>query len=146
MSYQDDVLALMKAQADGLKGLAEQMQAQTALLATMSRQIERLEWLVAPAGPNYTHPLAAYAGFDWARIGAEVVASDRQGAARVDWFGRTFTRRSGAGKFGQAIWFSRFTGEDESGQKTYARLVTFKDYAEAEPVNRDVADQVNGRK
>lgn len=115
--------------------ILKQMSAQTALLATISKQLERLEWLVAPAGPNYVQPLAAYAGFDWAAIGAEVTGRDRDGVTRVDWFGRTFTRRAGGGgKFGKAIWFSRFTGETESGQKTYARLITFKDYSEAEPM------------
>lgn len=123
MNYQDEVL--------------QQLKAQTALLTTLCQSMQRLEWLVAPEGPNYTHPLGAYAGFDWATIGATVTGSDRDGVNRVEWFGRTFTRRSGSGKFGKAIWFSRYTGE-EAGEKKYARLITFKDYSDAEPVANGV--------
>lgn len=123
----------------------KQMTSQTELLGMILQRLERLEWLVAPAGPNYVQPLAAYASFDWASIGAEVTGQDRQGVSRVDWFGRTFTRRAGDGKFGQAIWFSRYTGETESGQKTYARLVTFKDYGEAEAMPKQVASSANGK-
>lgn len=131
MTYQDEVLS--------------QMKAQTALLTTISKQLERLEWLVAPEGPNYTHPLAAFAKFDWSTIGATVTGRDRDGVTRLEWFGRTFTRRSQGGKFGKAIWFSRYTGE-EGGQKKYARLITFKDYTEAEPVPDQVAQATNGGK
>jgi hypothetical protein len=131
MNYQDEVLT--------------QMRAQTALLETISRQLERIEWLVAPDGPNYTHPLAAYPAFDWDSIGAVVSGRDRDGVNRVDWFGKTFTRRSGSGKFGKAIWFSRYTGE-EAGEKKYARLITFKDYSEAEPVPGEVARANGGSK
>lgn len=131
MNYQEAVL--------------KQLERQTKLLADLVGRLERIEQLVAPQGPNYTYPLAAYANFDWAGIGAEVIGRDRQGVSRVNWFGKMFTRRSGAGKFGQAIWFSRCTGEDESGRKVYARLITFKDYGQAEPVPEQVAEAVNGR-
>lgn len=126
--------------------ILEQMTSQTELLGMILQRLERLEWLVAPSGPNYTFPLAAYAAFDWASIGAEVTGRDRDGVTRVDWFGRTFTRRGGDGKFGKAIWFSRYTGETESGQKTYARLITFKDYSEAESLPEKVAAGANGSK
>lgn len=131
--YQDQILQQMKAQTE-LLGMIVQR------LDLVHVQLGRLEWLVAPAGPNYVQPLVAYATFDWESIGAEVTGRDRDGVSRVDWFGRTFTRRSGGGKFGKAIWFSRYVGEDEAGQKKYARLITFKDYSEAEPVSEAVAN------
>lgn len=123
------------------EAVINEMRAQTAALITISQQLERIERLVAPQGPNYTRPLKDFGGFNWDSIGATVTGRDRDGVSRVDWLGRTFTRRSGGGKFGQAIWFSRYVGEDEAGQKKYARLITFKDYSDAEGVPETVAHQ-----
>jgi hypothetical protein len=83
--------------------------------------------------PDFRYALAEYAGFDWGKLGAVVKAQDRQGVTVVEWGGRIWQRRSGAGKFGKAVWFSRATGQDENGT-LYARLVTFKDYTEPEEV------------
>lgn len=85
--------------------------------------------------PNYQRPIAAYKIFDWASIGAVVIESDGDGPTRVEYLGHHFTRRSGGGKFGQAIWFSRPMGKNEDGSNKYARLITFKDYSEAEELD-----------
>lgn len=85
--------------------------------------------------PNYQRPLSAYRIFDWASIGAVVLDGDAGGPSRVEYLGHHFTRRNGAGKFGEAIWFSRPQGKNEDGSNKYARLITFKDYSEAEELD-----------
>jgi hypothetical protein len=108
------------------------------LLERIALALESLVQASAPAEPNYRYPLAEYGRFDWPRIGAQVIASDRFGASAVQWNGHTWTRRSGDGKFGRAIWFSRPNGQDEDGTQ-YLRLVTFKDLSEAEPLPEGVS-------
>ena len=78
------------------------------------------------SAPNHTFPLEKFSSFDWESIGATVVQSDQYGAAIVNWRGQQFLRRSPSNKFGEAIWFSRCVGKDESGENRYERLVTFK--------------------
>lgn len=93
----------------------------------------------APAGePDYRYPLRDYFDFDWSSLAATPVASDEHGATRVSHHGKLYTRRSGAGKFGEAIWFSRATGTGEDGTE-YARLITFKDTAPPEPLPPSLA-------
>lgn len=102
------------------------------------REIRDLLQLQAAAlEPNYRYPLADYPTFDWAAIGATVAQNDRAGAAVVRFAGHLWTRRSGAGKFGRAIWFSRPNGRDDEGGATYLRLITFKDMADPEPLAFD---------
>jgi hypothetical protein len=115
-----------------------ELKAQTALLATIGRQLTRLIQANAPDSPNYRRPLAAYPRFDWSSIEAAVIEQDNRGATLVEWNLHQFVRRAGSGKFGQAIWFSRPTGQDDNGAQ-YARLITFKD-ATAEPMPRDLAE------
>lgn len=102
------------------------------------REIRDLLQLQAAAlEPNYRYPLADYPTFDWSVIGATVASSDRAGAAVVRFAGHLWTRRSGTGKFGRAIWFSRPNGRDDEGGATYLRLITFKDMADPEPLAFD---------
>lgn len=77
-------------------------------------------------GPNYRRSLKAYPKFDFASIGAEVVASDKVGATIVMWGGHVWKRRFGTGKFGDAIWFSRSAGKDDDGENEYHCLVKFQ--------------------
>ncbi|MCB8942572.1 MAG: hypothetical protein H6658_02230 [Ardenticatenaceae bacterium] len=90
--------------------------------------------------PNYQRPLAAYATFDFASVDAVVLEADSSGPSRVEYLGHIFTRRNGTGKFGQAIWFSRPMGKNEDGSNRYARLVTFKDYSDAEELDSRLED------
>lgn len=116
MSYQDEVL--------------QQLKAQTALMQVIAQQL----MINAPASPKYRRPLREYPTFDWSIIGAEVVARDNQGVSEVEWMSHRFTRRSAAGKFGKAIWFSRAIGQSEDGTE-YALLIKFAgDSNEAEPI------------
>jgi DdrB-like protein len=84
--------------------------------------------------PNYQRPLSEYPTFDWPSIGATVLNRDGDGATSVEWSGQVFTRRSPSNKFQCAIWFSRHLGQDADGNKRYARLITFRDLNDAEPI------------
>jgi hypothetical protein len=84
--------------------------------------------------PNYQRTLTEYPTFDWPSIGATVLNRDGDGATSVEWSGQVFTRRSPSNKFQCAIWFSRHLGQDADGNKRYARLITFRDLNDAEPI------------
>ena len=111
------------------------MKTQNMLLATLVKQLDTLIKYSAPTSPNYQFALADFKNFDWSSIGAEVLGKDKFGVNGVKWNDRIFIRRSGSGKFGKAIWFSRSIGEKD-GKTAYARLVTFKGSGEveAEPI------------
>jgi len=110
------------------------LKAQNAALTTISNQLAALIQIqAAGSAPNYRRQLADFTDFDWSEIGATVSQSDRGGPATVDWNGLSFTRRSGSGKFGDAIWFSRGIGRD-GDKNLFARLITFKDADQAEPL------------
>jgi hypothetical protein len=84
--------------------------------------------------PNYQRPLSEYPTFDWPSIGAIVLNQDGDGATSVEWNGQVFTRRSPSNKFDAAVWFSRHLGQDVDGNKRYARLISFRDLSDAEPI------------
>lgn len=94
------------------------------------------------ASPDISRSLADYIDFDWSRIGAAVVASDRYGATAVMHNGRTYTRRNPANKFGVAIWYSRAVGKGEDDKNIYERLITFRDAGavDADPLNARTVD------
>ena len=84
--------------------------------------------------PNYQRLLSEYPTFDWPSIGATVLNRDGDGVTAVEWNGQVFTRRSPNNKFDAAVWFSRNLGQDSDGNKRYARLITFRDLSDAEPI------------
>jgi len=85
--------------------------------------------------PNYIKPLADYTAFDWASIGASIVAADPDGPTHVEWNGALYTRRSPVNKFEPALWFSRAAGKDAEGIIKYLRLITFREIKDADPIN-----------
>lgn len=103
-----------------------------ASLAEISRNTQR----ELPEEPNLQRPIEAYLNFDWPSIEATVVKSDEFGPAIVEWGGRLWTRRAPENKFGEAIWFSRSAGRDETGANHYLRLISFKRVSDAEPISR----------
>lgn len=113
----------------------------------LMRLVVAVEALATPEEPNYRYALADFARFDWDEIGATITQKDNYGVSAVQWGGHMWTRRSGDGKYGKAIWFSRPSGQDEDGTN-YLRLVTFKDLSPAEPVPGGVVREVktNGRR
>ncbi|ARV57992.1 hypothetical protein BZZ01_04480 [Nostocales cyanobacterium HT-58-2] len=100
-------------------------------LEKIADTLERLAPTNVPA-PNYQYPLESFTRFNWESIGATVVTNDQYGAAVVSWRGKQFIRRSPSNKFGEAIWFSRCIGKDDSGENRYERLVTFKPISKVE--------------
>ncbi len=103
-----------------------------ALLARIATALERLA--VNTPAPNYKRGLANFKSFDFARLGIRAVKSDADGPSVLEWNNHFFTRRAGKGKFGTAVWFSRpiGKGEGEDEECRFERLITFKDYSEAE--------------
>lgn len=109
-----------------------------ARLGNLGRKLDALTLAAQGNQPNYRHPLNAYFSFDWSSIGATVMKEDDQGSTEVLWNNYLWTRRYGDGKFGRAIWFSRGDGRDDEGNPKYARLITFKDTADAEPISTSI--------
>ena len=97
--------------------------------------------IAAQNPPDWQRPLIAYFKFDWEKIEGKVYRSDAHGATLVSWMGHVYTRRSGSGKFGRAIWFSRAM-RSEGEEAVYGRLITFKDFAPPEPLHPDLAAMV----
>jgi hypothetical protein len=113
----------------------EQLQLLKRQVAALESIADALNRLAPSTPPNYEHDLSEYKTFDWSRINASVEKRDQYGVAVVKWRGHLFTRRSPSNKFGEAIWFSRCVGKNDS-QNTYERLITFKPLSkrEAEPL------------
>jgi DdrB-like protein len=102
-------------------------------LEIQHRQMTALEQIAAAldrlapnTAPNYQRPLEEFKSFNWESINVSIERSDQYGAAIVNWRGYQFVRRSPSNKFGEAIWFSRCVGKDDSGENKYERLITFK--------------------
>ncbi len=130
---------------EGLRAIYKQLGEQTKLLERIAVAVES-QAMANVAAPNYQHSLESFNQFNWASIGAAIERSDEYGAAIVSWRGQQFTRRSPQNKFDPAIWFSRCTGKDESGENRYERLITFKPLSkqEVEPVPDKTARFVGG--
>lgn len=123
-----------------LESLCEYQRRQTVALEQLAFGLEQL--IPPKSAPNYVRPLAEFASFDWASLGAEVVYRDRHGVAQVRWGGHDYIRRCPQNKFGDAIWFSRANGRDENGNLAYERLITFKKLSAAEPVSERVTQAI----
>jgi hypothetical protein len=113
----------------------------TALLAAIAKQLDIITRHILPVAPNYRYPLKKYWQFNWDGIDASVLRRDEEGPTLVKWGNYTWKRRSGAGKFGKAVWFSRPDGKDENGDTRYRRLVTFKDWSDPEPMDERAANE-----
>ncbi len=96
--------------------------------------LERLAGGGKPIAPNLVRPMEEYAGFDWAAIGAEIVKDDADGPTHVQHNGILYTRRSPTNKYEPAIWYSAPAGKDGEGNTEYVRLITFRNFGEADPL------------
>jgi len=120
--------------------LGQRIGEQNGILRTIAASLRSIEShlrqmaVSSNPAPNYQRPLSEYPTFDWPSIGATVLNRDGDGATSVEWSGQVFTRRSPSNKFQCAIWFSRHLGQDADGNKRYARLITFRDLNDAEPI------------
>lgn len=117
---------------------------ETMLIAHLARIADALEKINRPGKddtPDLVKPIEEFESFDWASIDAQVVKADRFGPSHVQWNGHIYTRRNPANKYGPAIWYSRSTGRDEENEKsTYARLITFREISDADPLNEKTSD------
>ncbi|MFN6460805.1 MAG: single-stranded DNA-binding protein [Nostoc sp. DedVER02] len=121
----------------------------TLVMTVLLRIADALERIapLTPKGPDYQYPIEAFPNFDWESIGAVVVQQDQYGAGVVSWGAKDWVRRSPANKYGAAIWFSRATGQDDKGETTYERLITFKPRnTSVEPIPPKVANLINFQK
>ncbi|KKK58649.1 hypothetical protein LCGC14_3042320, partial [marine sediment metagenome] len=125
----DELIQLLNANNATLTIIAEQLQE----LVQLQRQN-----LYRETGPNFRRSLNEYATFNWFSIDANPVRETGDGINEVDWGGYTWRRRSGTGKFGNAIWFSRAIGVNADNTPKYARLITFKDSDAPEPLQVQV--------
>lgn len=103
-------------------------------LARIADALESIAHAGRPPAPNYTRPIEAFSGFDWASINARVIKADPDGPTHVEWGGETWTRRSPVNKFGPSIWYSRAQGKDDDGNVIYLRLITFKEFKDSDPL------------
>lgn len=127
-----------------LDPVESELRALNGVMVVIANQLDRLVAYMAPVEPNYRYPIAEFQEFDWAGMGAEPVAWDDDGVTVVSWGGYLWKRRAGAGRFGQAVWFSRTAGQDENGTN-YLRLITFKDLEPADPLPDELqADRDGG--
>jgi DdrB-like protein len=120
--------------------LGQRITEQTEILRMIAVSLQGVEAhlrqiaLSSNPAPNYQRPLSEYPTFDWPSIGATVLNRDDDGVTAVEWNGQVFTRRSPNNKFDAAVWFSRHLGQDADGNKRYARLISFRDLGDAEPI------------
>lgn len=112
----------------------------------LNRIADSLEVLARPGqdySPNYVKPIEEYTSFDWQSINASVVRTDRDGPTHIQWNGQVYTRRSPSNKFEPAIWFSRAAGKSEEGETEYAKLITFREIKEADPLPEKAREVVS---
>lgn len=131
--HMEDLTAIMAAMQEETERTNSAM---LAILTSMAESLQTLAEAQTSEPPNLQRRLAEYGTFDWSTIGALILETDQDGPTVVEWRGQRFTRRAPQNKYGLAIWFSRAIGKDEDGSVHYARLVTFKEQAEAEPIPR----------
>jgi hypothetical protein len=120
--------------------LGQRISEQSGILRTIAASLQGIEShlrqiaVSSNPAPNYQRTLSEYPTFDWPSIGATVLNRDEDGVTAVEWNGQIFTRRSPSNRFQEAVWFSRHLGQDSDGNKRYARLISFRDLNDAEPI------------
>ena len=114
MSYQDRVLSELKAH--------------TAVLATISRQLDTLASASTQLSPNYRRRLKEYERFNFSNIGATVVAKDDLGPAEVEWQNHRFDRATGEKFDSKFVIFSRPGPGCSKSNPVYHTLIRFADY------------------
>jgi hypothetical protein len=129
----DRIEKLITVLGQQVNALNKTLQMIAASLQGLESHLRQIALSSNPA-PNYQRPLNEYPTFDWPSIGATVLNRDGDGAMSVEWNGQVFTRRSPSNKFDAAVWFSRHLGQDADGNKRYARLISFRDLSDAEPI------------
>jgi hypothetical protein len=139
-SIGDKEIAMSETEEKLIVKLGQRMGEQNEILRMIAASLKGVEShlrqmaVSSNTAPNYQRPLSEYPTFDWSSIGATVLSRDDDGATAVEWNGQVFTRRSPSNRFQSAIWYSRHLGQDVDGNKRYARLISFRDLNDAEPI------------
>ena len=102
------------------------LQQQNQLLGELIATLRELK-PQAPPALNMVFPIEEYHGFDFAQIGARVIAHDEDGPTIIERDGRQYRRRSPQNKFGGDVWYSKSLGKEENGKPLYEILVSFKE-------------------
>lgn len=102
--------------------------------------LENLVRLQTPKAPDYQYTLADFRGFNWESIDAKVIASDRHGPTEVRYYGLVYKRRSPNNNFGEAVFYSRHSGQKADGSAAYERLISFKQPAKVRPVPEETRE------
>ncbi len=129
--------------------LGQRLNAQNEILHLIAERLQSIDVslrqiaLASNPAPNFQRPLSEFPNFDWSAIGATILKDDADGVSAVEFNGQTFVRRSPSNKFDVAIWFSRCVGKDQDGQNKYARLITFKDAGDSEPIAPKAKKAIN---
>ncbi|NEO43185.1 MAG: hypothetical protein F6K55_03305 [Moorea sp. SIO4A3] len=96
---------------------------------------------------KYTHHISELKDFNWASIGAKVLQRDQNGASRVIWNNRVYTRRTN-NKFDKSeygrVWFSGSSGKkDSEGKVIFDCLIGFIYYnSQPEPLQGNVVQAI----
>lgn len=102
-------------------------------LRQINQTLDIIQAQFAPE-PDFRRPIEQYPHFDWASIGATVLARDDYGATVVSWREKIWKRRAPDNKYGACIWFSRMIGK-EGDQNQYASLIAFEEISlDVEPL------------
>lgn len=108
-------------------------------VAALLRIAAALEAQREPEPETLEYPLSQLKGFDWASIGASVVATDEDGVSVIRTAEGKFAKRRSNDKFGVEVWFSYATGKKPDGTNLYRKVIEFKDSKPAEPLGRKTA-------
>jgi hypothetical protein len=117
--------------------IERQIQVFQLLSADVATSLRTIAGFLAPLSPNYKRPFETWKNFNWDDIGAKVMQFDEFGPSVVSWNAHHFKRRSGNGKFGRAVWFSRGIGKTDNGAE-YAILIRFRKESEPEPLQNGI--------
>jgi hypothetical protein len=138
----DWVMKMLQSQARELSKLSNEV----AMLRSLIEELLQREPSTTGAIVPEEYPLTAFAAFDWAGRGYEVLAQDEDGPTLIQKGGASYKRRSPTNKFGEVIYFSRATGKKEDGSPEYQRILTFKPIAAPDPLPRKVQQVVSNAK
>ena len=108
-------------------------------VAALLRIAAALEAQREPEPETLEYPLSQLKGFDWASIGATIVATDEDGVSTIRTAEGKFAKRRSNDKFGVEVWFSYATGKKPDGTNLYRKVIEFKDSKPAEPLGRKTA-------
>ena len=113
-------------------------------VAALLRIAAALEAQREPEPETLEYPLSQLKGFDWASIGATIVATDEDGVSTIRTAEGKFAKRRSNDKFGVEVWFSYATGKKPDGTNLYRKVIEFKDSKPAEPLGRKTAQALAG--